>query len=32
MKTRNDVLDFHGRELAFLPAPENVTVELPDWH
>ena len=29
---RNDVMDFHGRKLVILSGPENITVELAEWH
>lgn len=29
---RNDVMDFHARKLVFLSGPENITVELAEWH
>jgi len=28
VKTRNDMLNFHGRKLVFLQGPEGITVEL----
>ena len=30
--TRNAVMDFHGRKLVFLRGPEDITVELAQWH
>jgi len=32
VKLRNDVMDFHGRKLVFVHGPEDVTVELAEWH
>jgi catechol 2,3-dioxygenase-like lactoylglutathione lyase family enzyme len=32
IKLRNKMMDFHGRKLVFLDGPENVTVELAEWH
>ena len=29
---RNEVMDFHRRELVFLVGPEGVTIELSQWH
>jgi catechol 2,3-dioxygenase-like lactoylglutathione lyase family enzyme len=29
---RNDVMNFHARKLVFLSGPENITVELAEWH
>ena len=31
-KTRNEIMDFHSRKLVFLDGPEDVTVELSQWH
>jgi catechol 2,3-dioxygenase-like lactoylglutathione lyase family enzyme len=31
-RTRNDILDFHSRKLIFLYGPENITIELSEWH
>jgi catechol 2,3-dioxygenase-like lactoylglutathione lyase family enzyme len=31
-KLRNHVMDFHNRKLVFIYGPENVTVELAQWH
>ena len=31
-RTRNEVLDFHSRKLIFVEGPEDVTVELSQWH
>jgi catechol 2,3-dioxygenase-like lactoylglutathione lyase family enzyme len=31
-KLRNEIMDFHSRKLVFLYGPENVTVELAQWH
>ena len=31
-RTRNDILDFNSRKLIFLYGPENITVELSQWH
>jgi catechol 2,3-dioxygenase-like lactoylglutathione lyase family enzyme len=30
--TRNEIMDFHSRKLVFLEGPEEVTVELSQWH
>ena len=32
IKTRNNIMDFHGRKLVFIPGPENITLELSEWH
>jgi catechol 2,3-dioxygenase-like lactoylglutathione lyase family enzyme len=32
VKLRNDVMAFHGRKLVFVHGPEDVTVELAEWH
>ena len=32
VKLRNDVMDFHSRKLVFVYGPEDVTVELAEWH
>ena len=29
---RNDLMDFHQRKLVFLSGPEDITVELAEWH
>ena len=29
---RSEVLDFHARKLVFLSGPEDITVELAEWH
>jgi catechol 2,3-dioxygenase-like lactoylglutathione lyase family enzyme len=29
---RNEIMDFHNRKLVFVHGPENVTVELAQWH
>ncbi len=29
---RNEIMDFHSRKLVFLRRPEDVTVELSEWH
>lgn len=29
---RNDILDFHDRKLVFLSGPEDITIELAEWH
>jgi catechol 2,3-dioxygenase-like lactoylglutathione lyase family enzyme len=29
---RNSVMDFHDRKLVFLRGPEDITVELAEWH
>jgi catechol 2,3-dioxygenase-like lactoylglutathione lyase family enzyme len=31
-RTRNEILDFHSRKLVFLYGPEDVTIELSEWH
>lgn len=31
IKTRNNIMDFHGRKLVFIPGPENITLELSEW-
>lgn len=31
-QTRNEIMDFHSRKLVFLYGPENVTIELSQWH
>ena len=30
--TGNEIMDFHSRKLVFLRRPEDVTVELSEWH
>jgi len=32
VKLRNDVMNFHSRKLVFVCGPEDVTVELAQWH
>jgi catechol 2,3-dioxygenase-like lactoylglutathione lyase family enzyme len=32
VKLRNKVMDFHNRKLVFLQGPEDITVELAQWH
>jgi catechol 2,3-dioxygenase-like lactoylglutathione lyase family enzyme len=32
VELRNTVMDFHDRKLVFLRGPENITVELAEWH
>ncbi len=32
VKLRNKVMDFHSRKLVFLRGPEDVTIELAQWH
>jgi catechol 2,3-dioxygenase-like lactoylglutathione lyase family enzyme len=32
VKLRNDVMNFHSRKLVFVYGPEDVTVELAQWH
>lgn len=32
VELRNQVIDFHNRKLVFLRGPENITVELAEWH
>ena len=32
VKLRNKVMDFHNRKLVFVYGPENITVELAEWH
>jgi catechol 2,3-dioxygenase-like lactoylglutathione lyase family enzyme len=32
VKLRNTILDFHNRKLVFLHGPEDITVELAQWH
>jgi catechol 2,3-dioxygenase-like lactoylglutathione lyase family enzyme len=32
IRLRNDVMDFHNRKLVFVYGPENVTIELAQWH
>ncbi len=31
-RTRNEIMDFHSRKLVFLYGPEDVTIELSQWH
>ena len=32
VELRNNVMDFHDRKLVFLRGPEDVTIELAEWH
>jgi catechol 2,3-dioxygenase-like lactoylglutathione lyase family enzyme len=32
VKLRNRMMDFHDRKLVFLDGPEDVTIELAEWH
>lgn len=32
VELRNHVMDFHDRKLVFLRGPEDITVELAEWH
>ena len=32
VKLRNKVMDFHDRKLVFVHGPEDVTIELAQWH
>ena len=32
IKTRNEIMDFHQRKLVFISGPEDITVELSEWH
>ena len=32
VKLRNEVMRFHNRKLVFLRGPEDITVELAEWH
>ena len=32
VRLRNKMMDFHNRNLVFLYGPENITVELAEWH
>jgi catechol 2,3-dioxygenase-like lactoylglutathione lyase family enzyme len=32
VKLRNKVMEFHNRKLVFLHGPEDITVELAQWH
>jgi catechol 2,3-dioxygenase-like lactoylglutathione lyase family enzyme len=32
VKLRNKIMDFHNRKLVFLHGPEDITVELAQWH
>ncbi len=31
-RLRNEIMDFHNRKLVFVYGPENVTIELAQWH
>ncbi len=31
-RLRNDVMDFHNRKLVFVYGPEDITIELAQWH
>jgi catechol 2,3-dioxygenase-like lactoylglutathione lyase family enzyme len=32
VKLRNEVMQFHSRKIVFLRGPEDITVELAQWH
>jgi catechol 2,3-dioxygenase-like lactoylglutathione lyase family enzyme len=32
IRMRNEIMDFHQRKLVFIAGPEDVTVELSEWH
>jgi catechol 2,3-dioxygenase-like lactoylglutathione lyase family enzyme len=32
VRLRNKMMDFHSRKLVFVHGPENITVELAEWH
>ena len=32
VRLRNDVMQFHSRKLVFVHGPEDITVELAEWH
>lgn len=32
VKLRNKIMDFHNRKLVFLQGPEDITIELAQWH
>ncbi len=32
VRLRNKMMDFHNRKLVFVYGPENITVELAEWH
>jgi len=32
VKFRNEIMDFHSRKLIYFYGPEEVTVELAQWH
>jgi catechol 2,3-dioxygenase-like lactoylglutathione lyase family enzyme len=32
VKLRNKMMDFHSRKLVFLYGPEDITIELAEWH
>jgi catechol 2,3-dioxygenase-like lactoylglutathione lyase family enzyme len=32
VKLRNKIMDFHNRRLVFLHGPEDITIELAQWH
>ena len=32
VRLRNDVMQFHSRKLVFVYGPEDITVELAEWH
>ncbi len=32
VRLRNDVMRFHNRKLVFLYGPEDITIELAEWH
>ena len=31
-RLRNEIMEFHSRKLVFVYGPENITVELAQWH
>jgi catechol 2,3-dioxygenase-like lactoylglutathione lyase family enzyme len=32
VKLRNKMMDFHNRKLVFVHGPEDITIELAEWH
>ena len=32
VKLRNKMMDFHNRKLVFVRGPEDITIELAEWH
>jgi catechol 2,3-dioxygenase-like lactoylglutathione lyase family enzyme len=32
VRLRNNIMDFHNRKLVFLYGPEDITIELAQWH